>query len=126
MSKQFEYEGKVRTWKGSSWSFKKHIRFIKHWCDGGELEVKGEDGKWHEPLQQAYSFPQWAEFRKKRPREDMDVEFLDRLNTVLMLMDDLLVDHDSAVFYDVNDKINEASDILAQVYQAVGCKIVED
>jgi len=62
----------------------------------------------------------------KKPREGMDIEFLDRLNTVLMLMDDLLIDHDSAVFYGVNDKINEASDILAQVYQDVGCKVVED
>jgi len=61
----------------------------------------------------------------KKPREGMYVEFLDRLNTVLMLMDDLLIDHDSAVFYGVNDKINEASDILAQVYQYVGCKVVD-
>jgi len=56
--------------------------------------------------------------------EGLDIELLDRLDTTLKLIDMLLIDHKRAIHCGVADKIEEASSILADVYQEVGGEVI--
>lgn len=56
--------------------------------------------------------------------EGHDIEFLDRIFTVQLMLNELLIDHKAAVRYTVNDQLKLADEILADIYQDLGARFL--
>lgn len=78
MTTTVKHEGSAREWEGSLEHWEAHSECIKHWCNGGEVEIYGAGHNWYALIRSKAHFDARGQYRiKQRKPKAGEVWFVD-------------------------------------------------